>query len=118
MEPQSDHGGQEQQTENDIEPMFLRRFRRRLVVHAPYQGDVHFFVHRGEGQSGQPFAVWRRSHQADADQYQAADREHDDGIVQEVHGHQPADCIRRACAAGVFQLKDEPHRAQHKPGEQ
>ena len=87
----------------------------------PHRSYFHLVVHGGERQSCQLLAFRSRRHQADSDQDQAADHEHENRIVQEIHVHKPAQksVIEGVTTGGaIHQLKNKARRAHHEPGQQ
>src|SRR5579864_6236 len=89
VNPQSDDRGEQQQAEHDVDAMFHGSFVRGFA-HGGAHGDrFHLFVDGGEGKAGEALAIGRRGHQADNHQHHGTDYEHENGVVQKVHVHEP-----------------------------
>src|SRR5229473_203435 len=116
VNPQADYGGEEQETKDDVDAALGWGLVRRLTHRRAHGNGFHFFIDRGEGQTGEAFAVGSGGHEADGDEDGGADHEHEDGVMQEVHVDQPAHRggLEVATAGTVGELKDEARRAQHK----
>jgi len=54
-------------------------------------GGLKFLAHRRNVSPAIFFPFGRRIHHANADQHEGADDEHQNGVVQKVHVHEPAD---------------------------
>src|SRR6266478_2548432 len=120
VNPQANDGGEEQKAKDDVDAALGWGLMCRLAHRRAHGNGFHFFVDRGERESGQPFAVGSGGHQADSDEDGGADHKHEDGVMQEVHVDQPAHRggLEVAAACAVGELENEARRAQHKTGQE
>src|ERR1700682_490232 len=81
-------------------------------------GSIEFFVDRSERQTRNFFPLRWRIHHTHTDQDKRAHYKHQDGIVQKIHAHEPANSSRLVMPRFVQHFKYETHGAQNKSDEQ
>ena len=91
IEPQTRDSRQQEQAERNVNAMFGGSFVRRLTLRRGYRDGVDLVLDGGKGESRQFPTFGNRSRQADGDEHHRAYCEHEDGVVKEVHVHDPAD---------------------------
>src|SRR5712691_5169151 len=112
IDPQANDRDEQHTRKHQIDHMFrLRLFPE--IRRSDIRG-LKFFVHCRKGEPCDLFPLRRRVHHADADEHKRADDEHENGVVQKVHIHQPADGARIVVPGLIQYFEKEAYGAEDK----
>src|ERR1700674_243408 len=112
IDPQANHRGNQNARKRQVEQALRSSFF--LEMWSTHFSSSGFLAHRRKRQSRDLFPLRCRIHHADTDQHSCADDEHQNGIVQKVHVHEPTEGAGIIMPGPIQHFEDKAQRTENK----